>query len=338
VAGALDFRASNVAAYAGTSSALRREEAMPTLRPQSVSGLVVIPTVVHDGSVYRVSIAVNAGASRTGPGTSAPQVVSREDLVVEVRNASEGSFEPIGSPDPGPLPTRALRAVQARGEFTFSQGFNPPDEVVVALRGDRKSFPMSQTLAPTRCLGKEPQEGDPFPDRRRPLDVLVRFPKLLGVRRSRCCVKRFEAPLNPVPDPAAKSEHFEMEADFIAAARRCSCGCCEYRQFVRGTFSDAAGAAVVFDLPSGPLDSVRYCEDGAIDEFGAGSHGYYGRRKTSSPGDAHDGGGTAKGCTYRANETPACPPAEGAHLEFIGLIVDLCQRRIVAKRTWVVDL
>ncbi|HEX8744455.1 MAG TPA: hypothetical protein VF712_15105 [Thermoleophilaceae bacterium] len=310
---------------------------MPTLRPQSLSGLVVIPTVVHDGSIFRVSIAVNVGASRTGPGTSPPQVVNREDLVVELRNASEGSLEPIGSPDPGPLPTRALRAVQARGEFTFSQGVNPPDELVVALRGDRKSFPMSQTLAPTRCLGKEPQKGDPFPAPKRPLSVIRSLPKLL-LKRSRCCAKRFEAPLNSVPDPAAGNERFEMEADFLARGRRCSCGCCEYRQFVRGTFTDAGGAAVPFDMPSGPLDASRYCEDGAIDEFGPGAHGYYGHRQTSSPGDTYASSGTAKGCAYRANETPACPPAETAHLEFVGLIVDVCQRRVVAKRTWVVDL
>ncbi len=311
---------------------------MPTLRPQSLSGLVVIPTVEHDGGIYRVSVAVNVGASRTGPGTSPPQVVSREDLVVELRNASDGSFEPIGSPDPGPLPTRALRAVQARGEFTFSQGVNPPDELVVALRGDRKSFPMGQTLAPTRCLGKEPQKGDPFPAPRRPLDILRGLPKLVLLRRSRCCVKRFEVPLNPAPDPSVKSEHFEMEADFVARGRRCSCGCCEYRQFVRGTFTDGAGASVRFDLPSGALDASRYCEDGFIDEFGPGAHGYYGHRKTSSPGDAYDGGGPAKGCTYRANETPACPPVESAHLEFVGLVVDACQRTVVEERTWVVDL
>jgi hypothetical protein len=309
---------------------------MPTLRPQTLSGLVVIPTVEHDGSVHRVSVAVNVGASRTGPGTSPPEVVSREDLVVELRNASEGSLEAIGSPDPGPLPTRALRVVQARGEFTFSQGVNPPDEVVVALRGDRRSFPMSQTLAPTRCLGKEPQQREPFPAPRQPLAALRRLPTLL--RRSRCCVKRFEAPLNAVPDPAVKSEHFEMEADFVARGRRCRCGCCEYRQYVRGTFTDASGSAIRFDLPSGALDTSRYCEDGAIDEFGPAAHGYYGHRQTSSPGDAYDGGGPAKGCAYRANETPACPPAESAHLEFLGLIVDVCQRTVVEKRTWVVDL
>ncbi|MDQ3933642.1 MAG: hypothetical protein M3340_03315 [Actinomycetota bacterium] len=311
---------------------------MPTLRPQKLSGLVVIPTVESEPGIHRVSIAINVGVSRTGAGIPAPEVVTREDLVVELKNASEGSLEAIGSPDPGPLPVRALRVVQARGEFTFAQGVNPPDELVVALRGDRKSFPMSQTLSPTRCLGKEPQVGDPFRVKPRTPSILDRLRKFLPLRRSQCCVKRFEAPLNSSTDATAKSESFEMEADFVARAPKCQCGCCEYRQFVRGTFTDAGGAAVRFDLPSGALDPAVYCEDGAIDEFGAGKHGYYGHRATSSSGDAYGGTGASKGCTYRANEKPSCPPTDGVHLEFLGLVVDVCRGRVAAKETWVVDL
>ena len=44
------------------------------------------------------------------------------------------------------------------------------------------------------------------------------------------------------------------------------------------------------------------------------------------------------GCTYRANERPSCPPTEGVHLEFLGLIVDRCRGTVAAKRKWVVDL
>jgi hypothetical protein len=311
---------------------------VPTLRPQVLSGLVVIPTVEHVPGIHRVSIAINVGVSRTGAGIPAPQVVTREDLVLELRAAGEGSLEAIASPDPGPLPVRALRVVQARGEFTFAQGVNPPDALVVTLRGDRKTFPMSQTLPPTRCLGKEPQVGDPFPVKPRLPGFLVRLPKLLALRRARCCVQRFDAPVNVITNAAVKSESFEMEADFGARAPKCKCGCCEYRQFVRGTFSDAGGAAVRFDLPSGGLDPVTYCEDGAIDEFGPGAHGYYGRRARSSSGDAYGGTGAAKGCTYRGNETPSCPPTDGVHLEFLGLVVDVCRGRVAAKETWAVDL
>ena len=307
---------------------------MPTLRPQVLSGLVVIPTVELESGIWRVSIAIEVGMSRTPP----PDVVNREDLVVELKNPSDGSLEPIASPDPGPLPIHAIRVVQARGEFTFGQGGSPATELSVAVRGDRKSFPMSQVLTPTKCLGREPKEGGPFsalPIKGNPLlHQLQRFLPL----RSRCCVRRFEAPLNAITDPAVKSEQFEMEADFLSRARRCRCKCCEYRQFVRGTFTDANGAAVRFDMPSGPLDPARYCEDGAIDEFGPGNHGYYGHRDTSSTGDEYTGSGSSAGCTYRATETPGCPPTEGAHLEFLGLIIDRCRGTVAAKRTWVVDL
>lgn len=310
---------------------------MPTLQPQTLSGLVVIPTIEHEGVTYRVSLAVDVGMSRTGAG--APQVVTREDLIVEVRNNTDGSFEPIASPDPGPLPVRALRVVQARGDFTFGQGVNPPGEVVVTLRGDRKTFPMTATFAPTSCLGREPGEGGPLPGAPLAGGLLGRIRLIpFPLFRPSCCARRFEAPLNPTVDAAAKSEHFEMEADFLSAARRCRCSCCEYRQYVRGTFTDAGGAAVRFDMPSGPLDPARYCEDGAVDEFGPGAHGYYGHRDTSSPGDAYSGPGAQKGCDYRADEKASCPPSDSAHLEFLGLIVDRCRRRVVEKRTWVVDL
>jgi hypothetical protein len=312
---------------------------MPTLRPQRLSGLVVIPTVELGSGIYRVSIAIDGPGSRAAPGAPPPEVASREDLIVELRNPVEGSLEPIASPDPGPLPVRALRVVQARGEFTFAQGVNAPTELVVTLRGDRKSFPMSQTVSPTRCLVREPKEGDPF--QTAPAGgpvVLGRVLPLPPLLRPRCCVRRLEAPFNAIVDQAVKSDFFEMEADFTASGRRCRCSCCEYRQFVRGTFTDGGGAPVRFDLPSGPLDPAHFCEDGAIDEFGPGRPGYYGHRDTSSAGDAYSGAGAAQGCAYRANETASCPPTDSVHLEFLGLIVDRCRRVVAAKRTWVVDL
>jgi hypothetical protein len=308
---------------------------MPTLQAQTLSGLVVIPTVEQDGSIFRVSLGIDVGMSRSGAG--APQVVTREDLIVELKNPSEGSLEAIASPDPGALPVRALRVVQARGEFTFAQGVNPPAEVVVTVRGDRKSFPMSQTFAATGCLRREPEEGDPFAGARPSESVLAQLrqlPTRLWPWRTGCGARRFEPPSNTSLDPAAKSEYFEMEAHFLSAARRFRCSCCEYRQFVRGSFTDANGAAVRFDMPSGALDPGRYCEDGAVDEFGPGRHGFYGHRDTSSPGDEYD----ANGCAYHGDETPGCPPTDTAHLEFLGLIIDRCRGRVVAKRTWVVEL
>ncbi len=307
---------------------------MPTLLPQMLSGLVVIPTVEHTPGIYSVSIGIDVGMSRTPP----PQVVNREDLVLELRNPAEGSFEPIASPDPGPLPVQAIRVEQARAEYTFSQGVNPPTELKVTLLGDQKIFPMSQTFSPTPCLRGEPKEGSPFAGG----SIVGRVPILPRLvppfLRQRCCPHRFEAPQSPHPDPAAKSESFQIAAVFGSKARGCRCSCCEYRQFVRGAFTDANGAPVRFDMPSGPLDPTRYCEDGAIDEFGPGSHGYYGHRGQSTPGDEYGGTGSHKDCEYRAKVKPSCPPASSMHLEFLGLVIDTCRRRVVARRDWVVDL
>jgi hypothetical protein len=148
-------------------------------------------------------------------------------------------------------------------------------------------------------------------------------------------VKRFDAPLNRSPNATAKSEKFDMEADFTTRGKRCHCNCCQYRQFVRGAFTDANGQPVRFDLPSGGLDPSAYREDGRIGEFALTQHGFYGRRPTSTPGDEYTGSG---GCKYRGTETPGCPPADTAHLEYVGLIVDTCRRRVEAVETWVVNL
>src|SRR5204862_2139326 len=134
-----------------------------------------------------------------------------------------------------------------------------------------------------------------------------RLPYLIHWIRPGCCVKRFDAPLNASVDATVKSESFDMEADFLSRRRKCRCSCCEYRQFVRGTFSDSGGAAVRFDMPSGALDPGTYCEDGAIDEFGAGKPGYYGHRDTSTPGDEYVG---RQGCSYQGREVAGCPPTD----------------------------
>jgi hypothetical protein len=308
---------------------------MPTLRPRQIAGLVVIPTVDLDGGVWRVSVAFNVGASRTGG--SPPAVVNREDVIVELFGPG-GSLEAIASPDPGPLPTQALRGVQARGEWTFAPAADPPTELRVRLHGELGTFPLSDTFTPSGGgFTDPPKPGDDFPIGSGGGGFLAKLRRKLRPfkrRKPRCCVERFEAPLNRAKDATAKSEFFEMEADFSAAPKPCRCSCCEYRQYVRGQFLDANGDPEPFDLPSGPLDVDEYQEDGVIDEFGPGRHGYYGHRDTSTPGDEY----VNDGCGYRANDTPGCPPTHSLHAEFVGLIVDLCRGTVVAVRTWAVDL
>jgi hypothetical protein len=305
---------------------------MPTLLPQRLSGLVVIATVEDTGGVWAVSLGIDVGMSRTPP----PQVVNREDLVVELRNPSEGSLEPIASPDPGPLPVRAIRVEQARADYTFAHGVNPPTQLVVNLLGDQKSFPVSQTYSPTACLGREPKPGGPLPHvPAGGVNVLRRL--IPPILRPSCCVRQLQAPLNASTDPTGKSESFEVEAAFSTASRRCRCSCCEYRQYVRGTFTDANGTAVRFDMPSGPLDPARWCEDGAVDEFCPGKHGYYGHRGASTPGDEYSAGAHA-GCAYRAKVKPSCPPTDSLHVEFLGMVIDRCRGRVAASFSWVINL
>ena len=307
---------------------------MPTLLPHTLSGLVVIPTVEDIGGVWSVSLGIAAGMSRTPP----PQVVNREDLVVELRNPAEGSFESIASPPPGPLPIYAIRVEQARADYTFAHGVNTPTELVVNLRGDQRSFPMSQTYSPIACLGHAPKPGGPVPpDSAGGIAVLSRLLPPIFLKPA-CCVSQLQAPLNASTDPTAKSEYFEVAAAFSVASRRCRCSCCEYRQYVRGTFTDANGTAVRFDMPSGPLDPARWCEDGAIDEFGPGGHGYYGHRGSSTPGDEYSTSGPHAGCAYRAKVKPSCPPTDSLHLEFLGMVIDRCRKRMAASFSWVVNL
>jgi hypothetical protein len=297
----------------------------------------VIPTVELDSGIWRVSIAVDVGQSRAG--SPPPDEVAREDLVVELIAPADGSLEPIASPDPGPLPVRAMRVLQARGEFTFAPGGNAASQLTVALRGDRKTFPMSDTFKRTRCLKREPAEGGPFSGSAASGNVVVRaLQQIPSLLKPGCCVRRFEAPATFIADQAVKNEFFEVEADFTDRGRSCRCRCCEYRQYVRGTFSDGAGGHVRFDMPSGPLNPREFCEDGSVDEFGPGRHGFYGHRDTSSPGDEYSGSSAHAGCNYRGSETASCPPAEGVHLEYLGLIVDRCKGKVVEKRKWTVNL
>src|SRR5881275_548905 len=169
---------------------------MPTLLPHTLSGLVVIPTVEGVGGVWSVSLGIDVGMSRTPP----PQVVNREDLVVELRNPAEGSFEPIASPPPGPLPVYAIRVEQARADYTFAHGVNAPTELTVNLRGDQRSFPTSQTYSPTACLGREPKPGGPVPGP--PAGGIHVLRRLIPpILRPGCCVSRLQAPLGASTDP-----------------------------------------------------------------------------------------------------------------------------------------
>lgn len=129
-----------------------------------------------------------------------------------------------------------------------------------------------------------------------------------------------------------------MNADFEEAGEDCVCKCCVYRQYVRGVFRNAAGNPIDFQLPDGLFNETVYLEDGIPNEWGPGEHGFYGRRER--PALPHDKylPDQEDGCEYRGSDTVTCGATETLHAEFIGLIVDTCESKIVDVRMWVVNL
>lgn len=140
-----------------------------------------------------------------------------------------------------------------------------------------------------------------------------------------------------------KRDSFDMNADFDSASEYCAseycvCECCVYRQYIRGVFRNAAGDTIDFQLPDGLLDETEYAEDGIPNEWGLGEHGFYGHRERPAlPYDKYLPN-QRDGCEYRGSDTVTCGVTETLHAEFIGLIVDTCEGKIVDVRTWVVHL
>jgi hypothetical protein len=123
-------------------------------------------------------------------------------------------------------------------------------------------------------------------------------------------------------------------------ARDEACECCEYRQYVRGTFR-VNGVSVPHWLPGGLLHPVRYQEDGIPNFYGPNHHFYYGRR--AQRGTAHDRylPRRADGCRYVGSDFPGVVGPPGTRFEidlhFRGEIVDVCNGgQVIASTTWFV--
>jgi RHS repeat-associated protein len=170
---------------------------------------------------------------------------------------------------------------------------------------------------------------------------------------ARCCIAAFNVPINrsgrvlvqnPGPPPSKDlHESFDMQADFIQGGG-CCCGCCEYRQYVRGAFT-VNGKASPHPLPGGWLGH-RWLEDGIPNEWGAGRHGYYGHR--SDPDAANDRyqplPDRLNACEYRGHDDPGFSNAPAADrlrvmLSFRGEIIDICNSNAVLRRAfWAVAM
>lgn len=136
-------------------------------------------------------------------------------------------------------------------------------------------------------------------------------------------------------------ESFNMNADFDNKGK-CRCRCCEYRQYVRGTFT-FNGVAAIHQLPDGPLEPITWREDGVPNHFAPGQHLFYGHR--GAPGtltDIYQNPNRATGCEYRGFDDPGMSHPNPAvaivmNLEFRGEIIDVCRGRVVRTTTWTVN-
>jgi len=156
-----------------------------------------------------------------------------------------------------------------------------------------------------------------------------------------CEVTKFEVS-NPVPVnipaaggvAAAIGKGFTVTAEFNSDGSECAC--CEYRQFVRGYFLHLNLPDAGPRIFGGSLDKVLFREDGYTDA--AGILRPRGHRQNAGSNVDHYSREQSTGCRYESDDTPQCPQGDEVHLEFLGMIVDLCEDRVIALRTWKVDI
>lgn len=176
-----------------------------------------------------------------------------------------------------------------------------------------------------------------------------------------CCVAAFNVPTARSGCTTAAvgarnkmGEKFNMEIDFDSTGPGCTCSCCEYRQFIRGTFT-ANGTNVVLLLPNpaggaplkclprpaagAPSDNFR--EDGLVSPP-AGVNVHYGHRSEGST-DTTDTylPDRATGCQYRGNDFPGLTASTGTtvavDLDFRGQAIDTCNASAcVQQNEWTV--
>jgi hypothetical protein len=166
----------------------------------------------------------------------------------------------------------------------------------------------------------------------------------------KCCCTAFNVPTGRsgcTTEANKAGEKFRMEADFGSAGAGCTCSCCEYRQYVRGTFTvngrpiqhlvpnPAGGAPIPMKARPAPGGADNFLEDG-IPSPPAGVNVYYGHRSEGSA-DTTDTylPDRATGCQYRGNDFPGIKAASGTtytvDLDFRGQIIDTCNANNVAN-------
>jgi hypothetical protein len=132
-------------------------------------------------------------------------------------------------------------------------------------------------------------------------------------------------------------EAFQVDVHFDSGGSHACC-CCEYRQRVKGRILHH-GTAVTHELPGGNLSPDQWREDGIVDHFGPGQHLTYGHRDgRSDPIDEYYDITPARhtGCQYIGLDAVNVPDEAGwkVDVEFEGLIIDVCRKRVVTKKYW----
>jgi hypothetical protein len=152
------------------------------------------------------------------------------------------------------------------------------------------------------------------------------------------------------------SETFDMNADFAATPYPAACFCGEYRQYIRGSFTDngrrvellmadpAGGVRAMLPRPAPGNPGDNFQEDGipaATNSFGVNF--FYGHRGASygngEPFDQYQPD-RASGCQYRGHDEPATGNiAVGTtaelDLDFRGQIIDVANgNQVIATKEW----
>lgn len=312
------------------------------LAGKRIGGFWTYPVIETGGKEHRVIVALVKGfadSERNAP-------MDAESVNVELLNRNEKPFSVTSRPQ-GKLPEVGGPSVSVNAVFTFAASSEAPRLIRVRVSGETGVFDVEKDTA-SGGGGTTTTTSSWFEDIVKAIVGWVRkvidwISGLFGGSSSpRCCVIAFNIPTNRSGrrvDGNRLHESFNMNADF-GSTGNCQCSCCEYRQYVRGTFT-LNGVTLVHMLPSGALHPTTWREDGVPNFFGAGSHFFYGHR--ADPGTATDIYQPTRptGCQYRGWDDPGIRAGAGdviaMNLEFRGEIIDTCRRTVTRSATWTVN-
>ena len=179
--------------------------------------------------------------------------------------------------------------------------------------------------------------------------------------RQKCCVKKFDAPLNRGGQRDGKNadgtvylyEHFEVEAEFENAPSPCACRCCEYRQYIKGEVQvDKNPIQIDLIDPANPANTIPLSTAGFYEDYRDYGGGLMrdGHRtedpKAGMPGIDKYTPDRATGCAYATTDEPGFRNAPDGHcyradLTFKGAIVAVCPGGECAgciEKEWTVTL